>query len=111
MQAPCPNPRPAAATEDLPLFAWFTRVRRTGDGRAEIEAVRPLKNLTAQQAGEILGMAGHEVRRLWKAGIIAGSKPGAIATRSDGRANNARIVLDAGSVMAYKASISRPAMF
>lgn len=62
-------------------------------------------------AGKLLGMKGHEVRRLWKAGIIAGSKPGAIAERKDGRANNARIVLDAGSVLAYKASITRAAMF
>lgn len=105
-------PRPAAkGTEDLPLFAWVTRVRRLGDGRAEVEAVRPVKNLSPEEAGEILGMRGHEVRRLFKAGIIAGSKPGAIATRRDGRANNARIVLDAGSVLAYKATITRAAMF
>lgn len=89
----------------------MTRVRRLGDGRAEIEAVRPLVNMTLAEAGKVLGMQGHEVRRLYKAGIIAGSKPGAIATRKDGRANNARIVLDAGSVMAYKASITRAALF
>ena len=67
--------------------------------------------MTLDKAGEVLGMKGHEVRRLYKAGIIAGSKPGAIATRRDGRANNARIVLDAGSVLAYKAAITREAMF
>lgn len=108
MQDPTPTP---TGTEDLALFPWLTQVRRTGAGRAEITAVRPLKNLSAKQAGEMLGMTGHEVRRLWRAGIIAGSKPGAIATRRDGRANNAQLVLDAGSVLAYKASITRAAMF
>lgn len=106
MPAPCHAP----ATDDLPIFAWFTLVRRTGDGRAELEAIRPVVNMSQAEAGRILGMSGHDVRRLWRAGIIAGSQPGANATRRDGRANNARIVLDAASVTAYKRSITREAM-
>lgn len=87
---------------DLPLFAWTTRVVRHGDGRAELVAVAPKKEISVAEAGRLLAVTPRTIRRLWQHGLIEGWKPGAIATRSDGRASNATLVLDAESVMRYK---------
>lgn len=99
MQAACANP---AKPDELPLFVWATRVVRLGDGRAELVAVKPKKELTVREAAEILGTTRKVVMRLRKAGFIDGWKPGAIAQRSDGRDSNAALVLDADSVLRYK---------
>lgn len=88
--------------ETLSLFVWATRVVRRGDGRAELVAVKPKKEITVAEASEIMGVSPRVVRRIWKAGLIVGWKPGAIAVRSDGRASNAELKLDAESVLRYK---------
>lgn len=90
------------SAEELPLFVWATKVVRHGDGRAELVAIAPKKDLSVAEAGRILAVSERTVRRLWKHGVIRGWKPGAIAVRSDGRESNATLVLDAESVMRYK---------
>lgn len=92
-----------ASHEDLPLFVWQTRVVRKGDGRAELVAIAPKKELTVREAAELLGTTKKVILRLRRAGMIDGWKPGAIAERSDGRESNATLALDAESVMRYKA--------
>jgi excisionase family DNA binding protein len=89
--------------DELPLFVWATRVVRRGDGRAELVAVAPKKELTVREAAEVLGTTKKVILRLREAGLIDGWKPGAIAKRRDGRESNAALVLDAESVMRYKA--------
>lgn len=105
-----PHPLLENPPETLSLFVWATRCVRRGDGRAELVAVKPQREISVAQCAEILGVKPRVVRRLWKAGFIGGSKPGAIATRSDGRASNAQLVLDAESVLRYKAHIHRAGM-
>lgn len=100
MQIPCVT---AAKPDELPLFVWATRVVRHGDGRAELVAVKPKKDLSVREAAEVLGTTRKVILRLREAGYIDGWKPGAIAKRSDGRESNAALVLDAESVMRYKA--------
>lgn len=98
-----PPPRP----EELPLFVWATRVVRRGDGRAELVAVKPQKELSVAEAAQILCVRPRTVRRLWRYGLIGGWKPGAVAARRDGRESNAALVLDAESVLRYKAKNQR----
>jgi hypothetical protein len=89
--------------ETLSLFVWATRVVKRGDGRAELVAVKPKKELTVHEAAEILAVRPRTVRRLREFGLIKGWQPGAIAVRKDGRRSNAALVLDAESVLRYKA--------
>lgn len=93
--------------DELPLFVWATRVIKRGDGRAELVAVEPKKDLSVAEAARILSVGPRTVRRLWQYGLIDGWKPGAIAERRDGRASNAALVLDAESVLRYKAQKQR----
>jgi hypothetical protein len=93
--------------ETLSLFVWATKIVRRGDGRAELVAVKPKKEITVAEASEILGVSPRVVRRIWKAGLIEGWKPGAIAERSDGRGSNAELKLDAESVLRYKQKACR----
>lgn len=104
MQVPCNTP---AKAEELPLFVWATRIIKRGDGRAELVAVRAKKEISVAEAAEILSVRPRTVRRLWKFGLINGWKPGAVAERSDGRDSNAALVLDAESVLRYKARKQR----
>ena len=93
--------------DELPLFVWATRVIRHEDGRAELVASHPKRDLSVAETAKLLGITPRTVRRIWKHGLIDGWKPGAVAERSDGRASNAALVLDAESVMRYKAARQR----
>ena len=76
-----------------------------------IVARRPLSRMSVAQAARLLGCSKDGVWRAFRAGLITGWKPGARAKRADGRASNAALVLDAGSVLAYKESVTRKGMF
>lgn len=105
------KPRTSKVDGELPLFVWSTRVIRHGDGRAELVATVPKRDLTVAEAAKLLAVPPGTVRRIWKFGLIDGVKPGAVQTRRDGRASNAALVLDAESVMRYKASLRRMELF
>ncbi len=92
------------------VLAWNTTVTKSGDGRAIVTAQTPLGDLSVAQAAKILGCTSYTVRRAFRAGLITGSKPGAIHKRSDGRESNAALVLDAQSVLNYKESVTQRGM-
>jgi len=108
MQVPCNTP---AKADELPLFVWATRIIKRGDGRAELVAVKPKKEISVAEAAEIIGCSRDSVWRTWRAGLITGTKAGARSNRRDGRASNATLSLDAESVMRYKESRTRRGVF
>jgi excisionase family DNA binding protein len=67
--------------------------------------------MSSGQAAKMLGCTEWTVRKLFREGLLSGWKPGAARKRSDGRASNAALVLDAGSVLRYKESVSQKGMF
>jgi len=89
------------------VLAWNTMVTKAEDGRAIVTAQTPIRDLSVAQAAKILGCTPRTVRRAFRAGLITGSKPGAVHRRSDGRESNATLVLDAASVLNYKELITR----
>jgi hypothetical protein len=104
MQAPCPA---TARAEQLTLCIWETEIQPAGEGRAVIVARKPLSRMSSAQAAKILGCTEWTVRKLYRMGLLSGWKPGAARKRRDGRASNAALVLDAGSVLKYKQEVSR----
>lgn len=84
------------------LLIWETEVVKAEPGRAIVQARKPLHTMSAKQAARVLGLSVDRVYDLWQAGCLEGSKPGAIARRRDGRASNAKLVLDAESVLRWK---------
>lgn len=97
--------------EQLTLCIWETEVTPAGDGRAVITARKPLSRLSVAQAAKMLGCSKDSVWRAWRAGLLTGWKPGARRQRADGRGSNAALVLDAGSVLAYKEAVTQRGMF
>ena len=84
------------------LLVWDSEVTRHADGAVTLTPRKPLSRMSPKQAASLLGCTTWTVTRLYREGILSGWKPGSIAKRKDGRASNACIVLDAGSVLAYK---------
>ena len=97
--------------EQLMLLVWDTVVTTNGSGQAIVTAKKPLHRLSVPQAAKMLGCAEWTVRKAFRAGKITGWKPGAIARRRDGRDSNAALVLDAGSVLSYKESVTERGVF
>lgn len=97
--------------EQLTLCIWETEVTPAGDGRAVVTARKPLHRLSVAQAAKMLGCSKDSVWRTYRAGLITGWKPGARSSRKDGRGSNAALVLDAGSVLAYKESVTQRGAF
>ncbi len=62
-----------------------------------------LSTMGAARAGKVLQVSEWTVQKLWRLGLLDGYKPGAARKRKDGRGSNARLVLDAESVLRYKA--------
>ena len=58
--------------------------------------------MSAKRAAAVLKLSEWRVQQLWREGYLDGYKPGGAKKRKDGRGSNARLVLDAGSVLAYK---------
>lgn len=93
------------------LLVWDTVVTSDGSGKAVVTARKPLSRMSVGQAAKLLGCEPWTVRKAFRAGRITGWKPGAIATRGDGRPSNAALVLDSGSVLAYKESVTARGVF
>lgn len=101
------SPTPPRA-EQLTLI-WESELIRRPDGRVELVAKKPVKDLSCKAAAKILGVSPWTVSDLFRLGLIKGCKPGARALRRDGRASNAALRLDAESVQAYKAMLQQGA--
>jgi hypothetical protein len=98
-----------APTEQL--LIWESTVTAAGDGRAVVTAQKPLYRMSVKQAARVLQCSTWTISKLYRTGMISGWKPGQVATRRDGRKSNACIVLDAGSVLKYKESVSQRGVF
>lgn len=87
------------------LIIWESEVTREADGTARVVAKRPHYRMTIAEAAKLLGCTPWTVSRLYQEGVLTGCKPGADPTkkRKDGRASNAKVVLDAESVLRHKA--------
>lgn len=97
--------------EQMQLLIWESEVTPAGDGRAVVTARKPLYRMSVRQAARLLGCSEWVVAKAYRHGRISGWKPGAIATRRDGRKSNAALVLDAASVLAYKESVTQRGVF
>ncbi|MEI6655820.1 MAG: hypothetical protein WCP45_13735 [Verrucomicrobiota bacterium] len=93
------------------LMIWDSEITRTGENTVTLTARRPLSRMSTKQAARLLGCTEWTVRKLYRKGLLSGWKPGAAAVRRDGRPSNACVVLDAGSVLEYKQSVSRRGLF
>ena len=93
------------------LLVWDTVVTSDGSGKAVVTARKPLSRMSVAQAARLLGCSEWTVTKAFRAGLIGGWKPGAMTKRRDGRGSNAALVLDAGSVLAYKESVTRRGVF
>ena len=98
---------PPARSEQLTLCIWESEITQAGDGRAVITARKPLSRMSTTQAAKLLGCTEWTVRKLFRLGLITGWKPGAARKRRDGQQSNAALVLDAGSVLQYKESVTQ----
>lgn len=98
--------------EATQLLIWESTVTtQAGDGRAVVTAQKPLFRMSVKQAARILQCGEQTVCKAFRRGLISGWKPGAMAKRRDGRQSNAALVLDAGSVLAYKESVTQRGVF
>jgi hypothetical protein len=97
--------------EQMQLLVWESEVTAAGDGRAVVTARRPLYRMSVKQAAKMLCCQPDAVTKAFRHGLITGWKPGAIQQRRDGRKSNAALVLDAGSVLAYKESVTQRGVF
>lgn len=97
--------------EQLTLCIWDTEVTRAADNSVTLTARKPLHRMSTKQAARLLGCTEWTVQKLYREGLLSGWKPGAVRTRSDGQRSNAKMVLDAGSVLLYKQSVSQRGVF
>lgn len=88
-------------SRQLKFTIWETTVSRGADGHARLEPVAPVATLSVPEAGNLMGLGRDRVRRLYQEGHLEGWKPGGGAIRRDGKASNARLRLDAASVLRY----------
>lgn len=99
----------------MQLLIWESDVihdtTSAGENRATVVARKPLHRLSVKQAAKLLDCTPFTVRKAFRAGLISGWKPGAVAVRKDGQASNASLVLDAGSVLAYKEAVSQRGVY
>ena len=89
-------------SEQLHLLIWESEVVPAGDGRVTMVARRPLSHMSRKQAAKVLGCSEWTVSDLFRLGLLDGYKPGARVKRTDGKASNAALRLDSGSVLLYK---------
>ena len=100
-----------SATQQLQLLVWESEVTPAGEGRAVVQARKPLYRMSVKQAARVLNCSEWTVSRAYRMGKLSGWKPGAMAVRGDGRSSNAAIVLDAESVLSYKESVTQRGVF
>lgn len=88
--------------EQLHLLIWESEILPAGEGRVTVVARRPLSHMSRKQAAKVLGVSEWTVSDLFKLRLLDGYKPGARVKRRDGKASNAALRLDSGSVLLYK---------
>jgi hypothetical protein len=98
------SPAPLHDGRQLQLLIWESDVTTAGDGRVTLTARRPISHMSTKQAAKILGLSEWGVADLYRMNLIQGFKPGARVARKDGRASNAALRLDSGSVLEYRAA-------
>lgn len=100
------NAPESPAPRQMQLLIWESDVIHdttpAGESRATVVARRPLSHMSAKQAAQVLGVSVWTVGNLYQLGLLDGYKPGARVKRRDGKASNAALRLDSGSVLAYK---------
>lgn len=91
------------------LILWESELTHDVRGAAQLVARKPLYRMSIAQAAKLLGCPRDTVERLYRQGILGGWKPGENPTRprKDGRRSNAKVVLDAGSVLRHKEAVSQ----
>ena len=90
--------------EQMMLLVWESEVVRAGDNRVSLVARKPLSHMSRRRAAEVLGVSEWTVSDLFRLGLLRGYKPGSRVLRRDGRGSNAKLRLDSGSVLEYKAA-------
>lgn len=101
---------PEPSLRQSTLLLWESEITTAGDGRATVTARRLVKDCSVAKARAILGLPKEStavIYRLYRAGILKGSKPGAISERKDGRNSNAKLILDMESVLLYREECRR----
>ena len=88
-------------TNQLTFCLWETAVEKAADGSVTLRPRVPLSTMSAAQAARVLGVGRDRVYDIWQAGLLEGTKPGALARRRDGRGSNAALRLDTASVLEY----------
>jgi hypothetical protein len=102
--------QPDPSLRQTTLLLWESDISTGGDGRATVTARRLVKDCSVAKARAILGLPKESVAvvyRLYRAGVLKGSKPGAIAKRKDGKTSNAKLILDMESVLQYREECRR----
>ena len=98
--------------ESTQLLIWESNiVTAAGENRAVVTAQRPLFRMSVKQAARVMQCSEGVITKAFRSGKLTGWKPGEIAKRTDGKRSNASIVLDAGSVLAYKESVTQRGVF
>lgn len=92
------------APQQIQLLIWESDIATAGDGRVVITARKPLSHMSRKQAAKVLGCSEWTISDLFRLRLLDGYKPGARKMRKDGKASNAALRLDSGSVLRYKAA-------
>lgn len=93
------------------LLVWESEAVAAGENQVMLIARKPLSHMSRKQAAKALGCSEWTVSDLFRLGLLDGYKPGARVRRKDGRASNAALRLDSGSVLSYKAQRQADARF
>jgi len=93
------------------LMIWDSEITRTGANTVSVRACQPLHRMSTKQAAKLLGTSQWQIQKLYRDGILSGWKPGGLHVRKDGRRSNARMVLDAASVLSYKEKVTQRGVF
>lgn len=102
-------PKPADSHQQTLCLIWESELVRDGEGSVRVVARKPLCRMTVKAAAKLLGLSEWTVCKLRKEGILKGAKPGAAKKRRDGRASNAKLMLDAESVLLHHEASKREA--
>lgn len=93
---------PKQRAKQVQLF-WESEVVKNPSGEITVKAIQPVSQMSRKQAAAALGVGIWTISDLFRLGLLSGYKPGArTLVRSDGKASNASLRLNADSVLRYK---------
>lgn len=99
-----PSPR-----QEMLALVWESDLVTNANGSVTLTARVPLSHMSRKHAAKVIGCSERVVSQLYREGILEGYKPGGWRKRADGKGSNAKVRLDSGSVLAYKAAQVRAA--